>query len=95
MDRELLLSDPQAASLFYQIIDKRIEAMIKNLKFDKTYSATVVGVNGEKADIKLQGGINTISGVPNKTGEVLSSGNEVLVEAINNSLNNLVIKYKK
>jgi ribosomal protein S6E (S10) len=92
---ELLFSDPHFAARFYQLIDKRIDQKINGLKFDKSYSATVMAVGTGAADIKLQNGSNTITGVKNKTGVTLAVNDEVVVEAINGSLNNLVIKYKK
>lgn len=95
LQRELLFDDPQTSNLFYKILDERIAIQLKALKFDRTYSATVMAVGSGTADIKLQGGTNIIPEVLDKTGEVLSVGNEVLIEAINNSLNNIVIKYKK
>jgi hypothetical protein len=94
-EREKNLGDPNTASTLYQIIDDRVKLLIKDLKFNKTYSATVMAVGTTTADIKLQGGTNTITSVPNKTGVSLVVGDQVYIEAINNSLNNLVIKYKK
>lgn len=93
--QELLFEDPDTAETFYKIIDKRIQMALKELKFNKCYSATVVAVGTSTADIKLQSGINTITGVPNKSGVTLAVNDEVYIEAINNSLNNIVIKYKK
>lgn len=93
--REVLFADPKSANFFNQAVDKRIDLKLKELRFDKSYSATVMVVGTTTADIKLQGGINTITGVPNKTGVSLVVGDEVYIEAINGSLNNLVIKYKK
>jgi hypothetical protein len=82
--------------LFWREIDKRIRKMIKEeCNFNKSYSATVITVETGVASIRLQGGTNIITNVKNKTGEILIVGNEVIVEAINGSLNNLVIKYKK
>lgn len=88
-------NDPQVAQLFKILIDDRIDQKLKELKFDRTYSATVMAVGSGVADIQLQGGENTITGVPNKSGVTLVIGDEIYIEAINNSLNNLVIKYKK
>lgn len=88
-------NDPQVAQWFKVIVDDRIDQKIKELKFDRTYSATVISVGSGVANIQLQGGTSTINGVPNKSGETLVIGDEIYIEAINNSLNNLVIKYKK
>ncbi len=65
------------------------------LRFDKTYVAKVVSTTGDLADIKLEESENVISNVKNKSGETLLPDDYVYVEAINNSLNNIVIKYKK
>jgi translation initiation factor IF-1 len=80
---------------YLKLLDDRIKTQLEKLPYDRTYSAVVVSVGTGKANIRLQGGSNIISNVPNKTGVTLVSGDEVFVEAINNSLNNLVIKYKK
>jgi hypothetical protein len=80
---------------YLKLIDDRIKLHLEKLPYDRTYSAVVVSVGTGKANIRLQGGSNTISDVPNKTGVTLIVGDEIFVEAINNSLNNLVIKYKK
>lgn len=87
--------DPKTASILHRIIDERINLALKDLKRDTSHSATVVAVGAGVADIKLQGAINTIPNVKNKTGETLVIGDEVVIEAINGSMNNLVIKYKK
>jgi hypothetical protein len=80
---------------YLKLIDDRIKAQLEKLPYDKSYSAVVVAVGTGKADIRLQGGANTITNVPNKTGDTLQVGDEIVLEAINNSMFNLVIKYKK
>lgn len=93
---ELDFGDSKAVEKFWEQIDKRIKKIIKEeVKCDKTYYATVMDVGAGVASIKLQGGTNTITNVKNKTGVTLNVNDEVLIEAINGSLNNLVIKYKK
>jgi sRNA-binding carbon storage regulator CsrA len=93
---QMPFDNPQMIKLFWREINKRIRQIIKEeCKYDKSYSAIVITVGTGTANIKLQGGTNTITNVKNKSGETLVIGNEVIVEAINGSLNNLVIKYKK
>jgi small nuclear ribonucleoprotein (snRNP)-like protein len=81
------------------LIDELKRIILKELRtelrFDKTYVAKVVAVSGGYANIQLEESTNTISNVKNKSGEVLVPDDYVYVEAINNSLNNIVIKYKK
>lgn len=93
---ELKFDDLITSKIFFREIDRRIENKIKELcKFDKSYSAKVVAVGTGVADIILQGGTNTITNVKNKSGETLIVNDEVIIEAINNSLNNIYIKLKK
>lgn len=94
-EREMLFGDPKTASIFYQIIDERIRLALKDLKYNSSHSATIMAVGSEVADIRIQGATNTITNVKNKTGNTLVVGDEVVIEAINGSMNNLVIKYKK
>ncbi len=94
-DNELDLNSPEFVTSLYRYIDKRIANAVDNLTFDSSVSATIIAVGSGVADIRFQGGTITIPNVKNKTGVALVVGDEVIVEKINNSLNNLVIKYKK
>lgn len=79
----------------YIEIRKLVLEEIKNAKFDKTYSATVVAVNGILADIQLAGSNVIITDIKNKSGETLEIGNEVKLTAFNNNFNDLTITIKK
>jgi hypothetical protein len=95
IEETLSFDDPELVKLLFAMVDRRVDKKINELNFDKTYSATIITVHTGNADIQLQGSVSTILAVPNKTGVTLVNGDQVYVEAINGSLNNLVIKYKK
>jgi hypothetical protein len=95
IEETLSFDDPELVKLLFAMVDKRVDKKIAELSFNKTYSATVITVHTGNADIQLQGSTVTIMAVPDKTGVTLANGNQVYVEAINDSLHNLVIKYKK
>jgi hypothetical protein len=89
-------NSPDMVKTFYEkIVDKRIEDYNKDSKYDKSFSATVMSAGLGTVGIKLLGANNTVNGIPNKSGEILNVGDEVYVEAINGSSNNMVVKYKK
>ena len=92
---EQYFSDPRTANAMIKLIKTIVQKELRNLQFDKTYSGVVTGVNGNNANIKIMGSESIVNNVKNKSGEVLVTGDDVLIEAINNSLNNIVIKYKK
>ena len=92
---DLEFGSPEDVANLYRYIDKRIAIAMNDLKFDSSVPATIISVGSGVASIMLQGGTITIPNVKNKTGATLVIGDEVIVEKINNSFNNLVIKYKK
>lgn len=95
---EQSFDDPVVAANFKKYIEKIVDIRVKKYcNFDKTYTATVTAVAGDNstASIKLMDSDAVIPNVKNKSGESLSIGSQVSVEAINNSLTNIVIKYKK
>ncbi len=85
---------------FMRTMEEYVKKIIKSeCRFNKTYSGTVVAVAGDNstASIRLMDADSdmVIPNVKNKSGESLSVGDQIFLEAINNSLNNIVIKYKK
>lgn len=94
-ENQTLFDDPETSNIFWKIIDKRIEKILRQQEhYNICVQATVISVNGNLANIKLQTGTDTIPNVKNKTGEVLNTNDKVYVELINGSYNNMVIKYK-
>lgn len=90
------LKDNSFSDFLQEFIDKRIELKLAKLQFDRSYHGKVVAVNGGLIDVKLAGDSNTIiTGLKNKSGETLIINDEVIMTAINNNLNNLVITIKK
>ncbi len=87
--------DPKISKDFIEVVREIVSKEVRKLKFNKMYPAKVVSVDGSLANIKLLGGNETISNIKNKTGETLDIDDEVYIEAINNSLNNIYIAIKK
>ena len=93
---ELEFGNPQSDKTLIDEITRLVFKRIKSeLKFDKTYVAKVVAVGTGVADVQIEDSVNTIAGVKNRSGETLNINDYVYIEAINNSLTNIVIKYKK
>lgn len=74
-----------------KIIDERI----KKAGYNRTYSASVIAVNGNLADIQLIGSSITIPDVKNKSGETLVVGDEIKITSYNNDFNDIAITVKK
>jgi hypothetical protein len=78
----------------YLLIKQLIKDEIAKANFNKLYTAKVISVSGDFVDINITGSTTLISNVKNKTGEVLSTNDDIYIEAINNNFNNIVAKYK-
>lgn len=93
--QELPLDNPQTANILNEIIDKIVENKLKKLGFNKKYPAVVTAVGSGVATIKLMNGNAEISNVKVRNGVLVNVGDEVYVEAINGSLNNIYIDFNK
>ena len=95
--QEMDWSDPKVAELFIELIDKRIEKKLKELKFNKSIPAVVSQVGGilnnATGTVRMNGSTVDVP-VLNKSGVSLNNGDFVYLEAINSSTNNMYIKVK-
>lgn len=92
---ELDFTSPETVKNMLEIIDERVQLKMSELKNSKNYSATVTSVGVGVVSVQLQGANNVIPNVLNKSGQPLAVGNQVILEAINGSMSNLVVKFKK
>jgi hypothetical protein len=89
-------SDSEFAEFLRSIIREEVRKEIKlSATFDKTYFGTVTTVGSGTADVKLAGDDTTELTLRNDTGVALSPGDEVIITALNNNLNNATITIKK
>ena len=88
------LNSKQMRQLF-DILDNRYELKGSN-KGVISYSAIVTNVvSAILADVQMPGSTTIITNLKNKTGETLYVNDEVILFALNGSLNNLYIAIKK
>ena len=91
------LTDPKIVDDLFNVIRNMIRKEIRKATFNRMIPAEVINVGAGTADVQLliDGTPSTITGLANKTGEVLSVSDEVYVELINNSSSNIYIAVKK
>ena len=98
--KEMPLEDQEFIELLYgmiqNIVKKEIQKELRN-GYIKTYSAKVVSVDGNGlVSVKIIGDDSTtISGLQNKTGQVLSPNNYVNLFSHTGSLSNCYVGIKK
>jgi len=79
---------------FVKLVTEIVRKELSKQKIPRMYPATVhdVSIDNRYATVKIAG-FDTEFSFPNKTGETLTIGKNVYVEAINGDLSNAVISY--
>jgi len=90
-------NNPIAIKLFKEIIQEMIRQEARNLPYNRMISAKVITADNvaKTADIQIFEDGTTIANVNNKSGETLSTNDEIYLELINGSSSNFYIALKK
>lgn len=75
------------------IIDSRIEKFFQAKNISSKFSGKVISVDGNFATVRITGNEVDMKFL-NKSGETLSAGDSVYIEAIGGNLTNGIIQYK-
>lgn len=78
-----------------EIIEKKVQKVIKKTNIPKSYPCKVISINGDYATVQLAGNENNLSQKLNKTGQSLSVNDEVYLYSPTGELSNSYIDIKK
>jgi hypothetical protein len=87
--------NPEAVKIYMDLIKEMIRKEINKAPFCRLIPAVVTGVAGSTVSVKLNGDTVVISGIKNKTGETLTTNDNVYLLAINGSSLNMCALIKK
>ena len=93
--RDLEINDPEFVNSLHNLIKKMVQSEIKKTNIPKSWVARVVSVSGDTAVVKLAGTDTNLSAKMNKTGETLSTNDEVYLYSPTGNLSNSYIDVKK
>lgn len=83
----------QESEELIKIIDSRIKKYFQMYSISSKIPGEVISISGNSANVKIAG-YDTNMNFINKSGESLSPGDSVYIEAIGGNLTNGVIQYK-